>query len=328
VRCPARALVAAAAAATVRAVAVRVLLRTDWFAIGERLHEVPEVELVDDVAGADAIVCNRLTAEDTRGAQRLRLVQALSAGADSIDRAALPEGCVLCNAYAHEDAIGEWTLMAMLALTRNLLAYDRALRHGEWLEPPLERELRGRTLGTIGYGHIARRVAELARAFGMEVVAVTRSPSSGRGDGLRWLGGVDELGRLLEEADFALVAVPLAPETEGLLGRRELDLLGPDGYLVNVARGAVADESALYEALLERRIAGAALDVWWTYPDGSGGRAAPARLPFGELDNVVMTPHVSGRTEGTGEGRRRLVVEQLLRLDRGEPLANVVATGS
>jgi phosphoglycerate dehydrogenase-like enzyme len=252
----------------------------------------------------------------------------MSAGADSIPRDALPPGCTLCNAYAHEDGIGEWVLMAMLALTRNLLAYDRALRDGEWLRPGLERELRGRTLGAIGFGHIARRVAELAQAFEMDVAAVTRSPSAARGEGLRWLGGLDDLGRLLDESEFALVAVPLEPGTERMIGRRELDRLGPDGYLLNVARGAIVDERALFEALRERRIAGAALDVWWTYPERRGEPVAPSTFPFGELDNVVMTPHVSGRTVGTDEGRRELVVAQLLRLDRSEPLENVVAVGS
>jgi phosphoglycerate dehydrogenase-like enzyme len=107
----------------------------------------------------------------------------------------------------------------------------------------------------------------------------------------------------------------------------ELELLGADGYLLNVSRGAVVDEEALYEALAARRIAGAALDVWWRYPERRGARTDPSRFPFGQLDNVLMTPHVSGRTVGTERGRRELVVRQLGRLARGERLENVVATG-
>jgi phosphoglycerate dehydrogenase-like enzyme len=137
--------------------------------------------LADALVDADAVVCNRLTPEDTRDARRLRLVQATSAGADRVDPAALPPGCTLCNAYAHEDAIAEWVLMSVLALTRHLLAYDRGLRSGEWnRDLPLERELRGRVLGTIGYGHIGRRVVELGRAFGMDALAVTRTPTPER----------------------------------------------------------------------------------------------------------------------------------------------------
>jgi phosphoglycerate dehydrogenase-like enzyme len=279
---------------------------------------------------ADAVVCNRLDPADTRSAQKLRLVQATSAGADRIDRAALPRGCVLCNAYEHEDAIGEWVVMAVLALTRHLLRYDRALRESDWSRGlPLERELRGRTIGTVGFGHIGRRVVELAAAFGMDAIAVTRSPRPERASagGLRWLGPFDDLDRLFSEADVAVVCVPLAEETRDLVGARQLDLLGPEGYLANIARGAIVQERPLYEALRDGRIAGAALDVWWNYPQTRTARAAPAAYPFHELENVVMTPHVSGRAEGTRRGRTAFVVEQLIRLAEGRPLQNVLAEG-
>jgi phosphoglycerate dehydrogenase-like enzyme len=124
-----------------------------------------------------------------------------------------------------------------------------------------------------------------------------------------------------------LVAVPLVDETRGLIGERELELLGPDGYLLNVARGEVVDERALYEALRDRRIAGAAVDVWYRYPGSRDERTLPSELPFHELENVVMTPHVSGRSEGTRDGRVAFAVEQLVRLAEGRELENVVAVG-
>jgi phosphoglycerate dehydrogenase-like enzyme len=293
----------------------------------EIVRAQPE-ELARVLIDADAVVCNRLSPEDTRDAQRLRLVQATSAGADRVDPAALPRGCALCNAYEHEDAIAEWVLMAVLALTRHLLEYDRGLRSGDWSRDlPLERELRGRVLGAIGYGHIGRRVVELGRAFGMDAVAVTRSPTPERAEGLRWIGSPDDLDRLFAEADVAVVAVPLAPETAALVGATQLDLLGPEGYLANVARGGIVQEQALYEALRDRRIAGAALDVWWQYPESRNAAAMPSQYRFHELDNVVMTPHISGRSEGTRVGRAEFVVEQLVRLSAGLPLKNVLAEG-
>jgi phosphoglycerate dehydrogenase-like enzyme len=293
----------------------------------EIVRAQPE-ELARVLIDADAVVCNRLSLEDTRDAQRLRLVQATSAGADRVDPAALPRGCALCNAYEHEDAIAEWVLMAVLALTRHLLEYDQGLRSGDWSRDlPLERELRGRVLGAIGYGHIGRRVVELGRAFGMDAVAVTRSPTPERAEGLRWIGSPDDLDRLFAEADVAVVAVPLAPETAALVGATQLDLLGPEGYLANVARGGIVQEQALYEALRDRRIAGAALDVWWQYPESRNAAAMPSQYRFHELDNVVMTPHVSGRSEGTRVGRAEFVVEQLVRLSEGLPLKNVLAEG-
>jgi phosphoglycerate dehydrogenase-like enzyme len=302
--------------------------------LAERLPGTDIVDVADParlaeaLVGADAVVCNRLAPADTKRAQNLRLVQATSAGADRVDPAALPPGCVLCNAYEHEDAIAEWVLMSVLALTRHLLVYDRGLRGGEWSRDlPLERELRGRTLGTIGFGHIGRRVVELGRAFGMDAVAITRSPSPERRSQLRWLGSLADLDRLCAEADVAVVCVPLADETEGIVGASQLDLLGPHGYLANVARGAIVQEAALYEALRDRRIAGAALDVWWRYPESRDATARPSAYPFHELDNVVMTPHVSGRSEGTRNGRAAFVVEQLVRLAEDRTLENVLAVG-
>jgi phosphoglycerate dehydrogenase-like enzyme len=296
----------------------------------EIVHVREHETLAEALAEADAVVCNRLEPADTRGARKLRLVQATSAGADRVDPAALPPGCVLCNAYEHEDAIAEWVLMGVLVLTRHLLRYDRALRENDWSRGlPLERELRGKTIGTLGFGHIGRRVAELAAAFGMNAIAVTRSPAPerARAGGLRWLGSLDDLDRLFSEADVAVVSVPLTEETRDLVGARQLELLGPDGYLANIARGAVVQERPLYEALREGRIAGAALDVWWNYPETRGAKAPPSAYPFHELDNVVMTPHVSGRAEGTRRGRTAFVVAQLVRLSEGRPLQNVLAKG-
>ena len=280
-------------------------------------------QLAAALVDADAVVCNTLSVADTARAERLRLVQAVSAGADRIDRAALPPGCALCNVHGHERAIAEWVLMAMLALPRQVIRFDGDLRRGVWHRHGDERldlgepELEGKTVGVIGYGQIGRRVAELARAVGATARAATRTPRDGAGP----LSG---LPNLLLESDFAVVCLALAPETERLLGRPELDALGPNGYLVNVARGQIVDEDALFEALRDHRIAGAALDVWWNYPTAPGEVVWPSRRPFHELENVLMTPHVSGRSRRTTELRWRFIADQLARLDAGEPLQNIV----
>ena len=297
---------------------------------------VERARLGDALGDADAVVCYRLTPEQTADASRLRLVQCFSAGADGIAREALPSGCVLCNVRGHEGAMAEWVLMAMLALHRRLLGFDRDLRRGRWhregedyLGETPAGDLAEQTVGTVGLGAIGVAVAERARCLGMRAIAVTRSPSPERAarHGLDWLGSLDELPRLLEESDFAVVCLPLHPETRGLIGRRELDALGPDGFLINVARGPIVEEGALYEALRGGRIAGAALDVWWNYPKRDDPQPLPASVPFWELDNVVMTPHVSGRSETANRKRYEFVAEQLRRLDGGEPLENVLEVG-
>jgi phosphoglycerate dehydrogenase-like enzyme len=298
------------------------------------LAQVPEADVVvaegaglrDALADADAVVCGRLQPRDTELAGRLRLIQAASAGADRIERAAVPAGCALCNLHGHEQAIAEWAVMAMLALSRGLLFFDRELREGRWhrfgddAPLPLARTLRGRTVGAIGYGPIGRRTVELAQALGMETVSVTRTPREGS-------SGLDELPRLLERSDFAVVALPLNDDTRGLIGARELELLGPEGYLLNPARGPIVDEQALYEALRDGTIAGAAIDTWYRYPSARGEVVRPSDFPFSELPSVLMTPHVSGRSQETREARRRFVGEQIARLSAGSPLQNVIAVG-
>jgi phosphoglycerate dehydrogenase-like enzyme len=282
---------------------------------------VPGLRFVDAIADADAVLCYRLTAEDLAGARSLRLVQALSAGADRIDRSAIPAGCAFCNVYEHEVAIGEWVLGAMLALSHRLLLFDRDLRRDEWHRDPsgdgyvVPELVHGRTVGTIGDGHIAREVRRLAAAFGMEARAVRRST-------------VGELPALLEASDFVVVACPETDETRGLVGAHELELIGAGGFLLNPSRGAIVEERALYEALRDGVIAGAAIDTWYRYPRKGLSHVAPSSFPFHELDNVLISPHVSGRSARTTERRWEFVAEQLGRLARGEPLENVIQVGS
>ena len=305
----------------------------------ERLRNIELIPVPDGDAlalrtalrDAHAVVCANLTARDTAEAGCLLLVHVLGAGWDGIAEDALPPGCTLCNVFEHETAISEWILMSMLSLTRRLLVYDREIRRGVWHEAVSfsgipERDLRGRTVGMIGLGHIGSRTAELARAMGMRTIAITRTPSRERAakHGIDWLAGMADLHRLLTESDFAVVCIPLTPETEGLIGPVELRLLGPQGYLVNVARGPIVRERPFYEALRDGTIKGAAIDVWYRYPSRVGETVLPASCPFWELDNVIMTPHSAGWSDSTLDGRWRFIAEQLARLTEGRALQNVV----
>jgi phosphoglycerate dehydrogenase-like enzyme len=307
----------------------------------ERLRElVPAADvrhatgetLADELADADAVLCFRLPGEAVAGASKLRLVQSLSAGADGIDSASLPPGAALCNVRGHERTMAEWVLMALLALPREVVRLDAELRKGVWDRPARrsvasgsptlgdlldagEPELESKTVALVGYGQIGRAVEELLQPLGARTVAATRRAR----DGARPL---TELVDVLVGADFAVVSLPGQAGT--VVGERELDALGPDGYLVNVGRGSVVDEDALYAALRERRIAGAAIDVWYRYPREEGEIVEPSRYPFHELDNVLMSPHASGRSRLAWHRRWEFVAEQLGRLERGEPLENVL----
>jgi phosphoglycerate dehydrogenase-like enzyme len=269
--------------------------------------------------------------EMAAAAQKLRLVQVPGAGLDRIDRAALPAQTTLANAYGHEVGIAEYVIGAMLAMTRDFCRIDAALRRGTWesqwgvgrASPAPWPELAGKTLGILGYGRIGQALARRARAFDMNVCAIRRDVTRSSAEGLSLLGGPEALDDILQTADYLAVTLSLDDRTRGLIGERELALMKPSARLINVARGEIVDEDALYQALAGRRIAGAALDVWYRYPKAPGP-TSPARRPFHELDNVLMTPHVSGWTEGMLEARAALIAENIQRTARGEPPLNLI----
>jgi phosphoglycerate dehydrogenase-like enzyme len=279
----------------------------------------------------DVLVTLAFTREMGAAAERLKLVQVPGAGVDRIDRSALPPGAWLANAYGHETAIAEYILGAMLAWSRDLARLDACLRRGSWESvwaiPPAPPapwpELAGKTLGILGYGRIGQGVARRARAFDMAVWAIRRQAARPETDGLAFLGGPDALDQVLERADYLVLTLPLTAATRGLLGEREFQMMKPTAVLINVARAEIVNEEALYRALAQKTIAGAVLDVWYRYPTVAGP-TFPAGRAFHELPNVLMTPHVSGWTEGTLEARATLIAENIHRAARGEPPLNLI----
>jgi phosphoglycerate dehydrogenase-like enzyme len=222
-------------------------------------------------------------------------------------------------------------LGAMIVISRNFDRLNTSLRAGRWDSqwapgvppPPVWPELSGRTLGILGYGGIGQEVARRARAFNMRVCAIRRNLGQSAGDDLALLGDLHSLDEVLRRSDYLAITLPLGPETQGLIGAKQLRLMKPTAVLINVSRAQIIDEDALYEALSEQRIGGAALDVWYRYPSVAGPML-PSRRAFHELPNVLMTPHVSGWTDGMLEARAALIAENIRRTARGERPDNLV----
>ena len=282
------------------------------------------------LSDADAMVSMNWSAAFPQ-APRLRLVQLPGAGTDDVDFDAIPPTASVCNAFEHEVGISEYVLAAMLDQVVGLRRMDAAFREGRWwgswICGPRHGDLCGRTLAIVGYGRIGREVAKRANAFGVRVIAASRTP----GVGDAWcerVSGMSALHEVLGEADFVLAALPLDDSSRGVIDAAAFAAMRPGAVLINVGRGATVDEAALYAACRDRRIGGAVIDTWYSYPAQSGTGDVPvhrpSRFPFHELDNVVMTPHACAWTDALAERRCRVIATNLDRLARGEPLLNLV----
>ncbi len=297
-------------------------------------HEIivaDDADIASRLADVDVLVSLVFTREMAAAAHRLKLVQVPGAGVDGIDRTALPAGVMLANAYGHETGIAEYVIGAMLSLTRGFTQLDAKLRQGVWesqwavhnTAPPLWPELAGKVLLILGYGHIGQAVARRARAFDMEIRAIRRSVRQSSLEEGVLVDGPEALHLSLRQADYLVVTLPLSAETRGLIGEKELQLMKRSAVLINVARAEVIDQLALYRALAERTIAAAAIDVWYRYPTDATA-TLPASAPFHELSNVLMTPHISGWTDGMLAARARIIAENVRRIAEGEALLSLV----
>ncbi len=297
-----------------------------------------EVEILDDpidrarlpaaAAAADILVSNHWR-RDYGSAPKVRLVQSVATGVDLFDLDVLSAGITVCNAFGHETAIAEYVVMTMLALHHRLFGIagefrERGSWRTSWVEGgPPHGEVRGSTLGIVGYGRVGREVARRAAPFGCRILAANRTPRAVE-DGVERVYPLAELDQMLPQCDTLALCTALGPETTGLMDARRLALMKPTAFLINIARGQVVDEDALYEALVRGRLGGAAIDVWWQYPTSAEPNRRGSRYPFHELPNVIVTPHNSGWTAGMVRRRRDEVAENLTRFVRGEPLINVV----
>jgi len=251
----------------------------------------------------------------------LRWIHSASAGVERVSVLARGRsGIVVTNARGvFSRPVAEYVAMMVLAVCRRLPQLTELQRERTW--QPLEgRELRDVTVGVVGLGSMGREVAVLAATLGARVVATRRRAE---GDavppGVELLGGSEALPALLAAADFVVLAVPLTPETDGLIGPDEIDAMRPDAWLVNVSRGRLIDEAALERGLRDGRLGGAVLDAFRDEP------LSPAS-PFWAMANVVVTPHTSWSTDRVLDRSIELFCENLGRYRRGEPLANVVDT--
>lgn len=261
----------------------------------------------------------------------LRMIQTFGAGIDRVDLDAVKErgNIILCNNHVNSAEVAEFAISLLLAVAKNLIPSDRELRSGNWVHrwggPVPNLEIRNKNVLIIGFGHIGVDIAKRLKSFDVTITAATRSGTSSNAGLVDHVVSIGEVKQSVEQSDFVILSLPLTDESAGLVDKEFLSWMKPTSILVNISRGQIIDEQALYKALKEKRIRGAGIDVWWRYPSQWRGTAIPpSDVPFHELDNIVVSPH---RAAYSAEIERELFLfaaKNILRFIGGETPLNIV----
>ncbi|GAA1495226.1 2-hydroxyacid dehydrogenase [Paeniglutamicibacter kerguelensis] len=281
------------------------------------------------IARADVLLCAKLASRDA-AACTARFVHITGSGTDRVAVDDLPAETVVSRTAHHERSIAEHILMAVLAHQRRLPAVSEQMRSGVWrsvateASTPLHRTLDELTIGFVGLGGIGTEAVRLCTSLGMKAVAVRRSPVAAEalGSSLEWVKSMDALPEFLAVSDVVVLCLPLTEETRGLMGAIQFRQMRSDALLVNVSRGPIIDEDALYAALKDGLIGGAALDVWWDAPTGTDAPESVSR--FAAMPNVIATPHHSGHARQTFVRRATEIAENINAFNEGGRLSNSI----
>jgi glycerate dehydrogenase len=294
------------------------------------VHQVTNpAETIERIADHPIAVTNKVAFDkavlNSAEASDIKLIAVAATGTDIIDKAeAAKRGAKVCNVpgYATQ-SVAQFTMALILELATRAAKYGNAVKAGEWQKSPVfslldfpNMELAGKKLGIIGFGNIGQAVAQMARGFGMEILIAARPGSAGSIPKDRL-----SVSELLQQADIVSLHCPLTPDTKYSINQRTLSLMKPTAFLINTARGALIDEAALIDALRNKKIAAAALDVISHEPPPTD---PPIVQAAAELDNLLVTPHTAWSAR---EARRRLleeVKENIAAFLRGEPRTLVV----
>lgn len=289
------------------------------------------VRLTEGELPADThiLIGGRPTREQVLACSQLRVVIVPWAGVPDTTQALLRQfpHIAVHNLHHNAAATAEYAIALLMAAAKFIVPVDRHLRLNDWTPryaPARSIGLAGKTALIVGYGQIGQRVGRMCAALGMRVIATRRNRLEK--DAIAEVYATSALSTLLPRADTLIITAPLTPETKGLIGEKELALLPRGSILVNVGRGLIVDEAALFSALKSGHLGAAGLDVWYQYPHDETSRSntPPSQFPFHELDNVVLSPHRGGDEIGIDTQRMTELAERLNAAARGETMLNRV----
>jgi phosphoglycerate dehydrogenase-like enzyme len=286
---------------------------------GERQGDAESIKKLDALLAEAEVIAGFAPPQNIlKRAPKLKWVQLMSAGADGLARTEIWQSDITITGVSgiHATPISEYVLGMMLLFVKKSAHYLR-MKEKHQVQRITPQLLRGQTVGIIALGHIGREVARLAKAFGMRVLAVDELRGTKPARNVDKMLPANQLRQMLADSDFVVSCVPLTPTTSKLIGEKELRSMKPTAYLINISRGGIVDEDALIQALDEKWIAGAALDVTVIEP-------LPPTSRLWDFDNVILTPHISGAQEDYLVLATELFCENIKRYLKGKKLMNVI----
>jgi phosphoglycerate dehydrogenase-like enzyme len=275
----------------------------------------PDVDLILTGVGASAVV----TKAAVDAAAKLRWLHSLSAGVDHLMATRLRQSDIpVTNAKgAYSPSLGEYAIASMLFFAKHVRRLLESQAAGKWDVFDMHM-LQGKTLGILGYGDIGKESAKRAKAFGMKIIALRRRPEKSEGDGLAdEIWGMERKIELMGASDYVLLAMPQTPDTKGIVGETELRAMKPEGVIINLGRGNAIAETALLQALREKWIRGAALDVFEVEP-------LPDGHEFYKMPNLLLSAHTADHTSTWQEDSMAIFLENFALYKAGKPLRNIV----
>jgi phosphoglycerate dehydrogenase-like enzyme len=289
-----------------------------------KLPDVPPEQRASVIRGAGAVIGwfpnPKLSDGELDALRGVPLIQLLSAGADRVPFDVLSPAPVAANVGAYAEPMAEHAVAMALALAKRLPQKHAELARGVFEQVPMNRRIAGSVCGVIGFGGIGKATADLMRAFGARIHAINTSGATD--EPVEICGTLADLDLVLAASDFVILSVPLTRETNGLIGARQFAAMKPDAILVNVARGAIVDQLALYEHMRTHEAFSAAIDTWWV--EGHVDGEFRLEAPFFELPNLLGSPHNSGFVAGIDVVAARFAAENVRRLLRGEQVRGLV----
>ncbi|MHA2244132.1 MAG: 2-hydroxyacid dehydrogenase [Candidatus Hodarchaeales archaeon] len=292
--------------------------------------EITEEILLELASDAEVLIAYQISQALLERATKLKHIQVPWTGSERLDFGLLKQypHISVSNSHSNSLAIAEHAVSLLLAASKRITYRDSLMRKGDWSTRYNDVNsywLTGKTLGVIGYGAIGKKAARILKnGFDMQIFAIKRYPKDIESeDQCDFIGGPDDLSYVLQKSDFILVSLPLTKETRSIIGKAELELMKDTAIIVNISRGAVIHEQAIYEHLKSNKKVVAALDVWYNYPkDRKDPKDIFQNYPFEELENVVMSPHSSFKISNREKSFTEDIITNISLISEGKPPIN------